>query len=326
MIMTSAKNLTATAAQVNTATAQRNHAKPFLKWAGGKSQILEELTSRLPEHIRTTRIIEQYVEPFVGGGALFFFLKNHLKVKKSYLFDINPELIIAYKVINKDPRNLIEKLTQLDKKYIKKTEKGRKQFYYEIRRIYNAQISDINYAKYRNNWIERTSYMIFLNKTCYNGLFRLNKKGEFNVPYGRYKKPKICDSENIIASCISLRSTTCFAADFSDSIKNISKNSFVYLDPPYRPISHTSSFTSYAKQDFGESDQIRLANFCNDISNKGAYFMLSNSDPKNENPNDNFFENLYSSFNIERVKAKRFINCNVSNRGEIMELIIRNYR
>jgi len=302
------------------------NAKPFLKWAGGKTQLLEELISRFPEELKEKKKIEKYVEPFVGGGAMFFFLKNNFEIKKSFLFDINKELIIGYKVIKRDAKKLINKLKKIEKKYIKKSEKERKDFYYKVRDSYNRQMSKFNYNKYSGDWIERAVYLIFLNKTCYNGLFRQNRKGEFNVPFGRYKKPKICDEKNIIAVQKALKNTKIFCADFTASKKHIDKDTFIYMDPPYRPISRTSSFTSYAKEDFNEDDQKRLAQFFREMYGRGANLMLSNSDPKNENPKDNFFDNLYADYFIERVSAKRFINCNAFSRGEINELIVYNYK
>lgn len=301
------------------------NAKPFLKWAGGKTQLLDEFDRRLPRHIINTKTIERYIEPFVGGGAMFFFLKKKYNVKKSFLFDINRELIIGYKVIQNNHKELIEELGEIEDKYLKKSEEERKNFYYEIRDAYNEQMRHFNYKKYFDEWIERTKYLIFLNKTCYNGLFRQNKKGEFNVPYGRYKNPKICDEKNIIEVNKALKNTKIFCDDFTRSEKYIKKGSFAYLDPPYRPLNKTSSFTSYAKDGFSEEDQKRLADFFEKIDKKGAYLMLSNSDPKNEDPNDEFFDDLYIRYNIERIPAKRYINCDASKRGEINEIVVRNY-
>jgi len=301
------------------------NAKPFLKWAGGKTQLLDDLNKRLPSHMLNSRCIDSYVESFVGGGAFFFFLKGKYFVKKSFLFDINKELVISYKVIQNDPTELINKLYEIEDIYLKKSKEERKQFYYEIRNIYNRQMHDFDYKNYNVEWIERTKFLLFLNKTCYNGLFRQNKKGEFNVSYGKYKNPTICDEKNIIETSNALQDTEIFCADFTESEKYIRKNSLVYLDPPYRPLSTTSSFTSYDKEGFTDEDQKRLANFFKKMDKKEAYLILSNSDPKNENPEDDFFDEMYFKYNIERVPAKRFINCDASKRGEINELIIRNY-
>lgn len=301
------------------------NARPFLKWAGGKTQLLKEFEKRLPHPILESKIIKSYIEPFVGGGALFFFLKNKYIINKSFLFDINPELIIAYKVIQKDYKKLIDVLREIENIHLKKSESERKEHYYKIRTLYNTQMYEFNYDDYNDEWIERTKYLIFLNKTCFNGLFRQNLKGEFNVPFGRYKNPKILDEPNIVAVNKSLKNTEIFCADFTDSNKFIEKESFVYLDPPYRPLSRTSNFTTYAKSGFLDEDQFRLAEFYHKLDKKGAYLMLSNSDPKNIDKRDNFFDNLYKSYNINRITAKRNINSNISKRGEINELIIRNY-
>lgn len=300
--------------------------KPFLKWAGGKTQLMDELNKRLPKHIRNSMNIDRYVEPFVGGGAMFFFLKSNYKVKQSYLFDINRELLVGFKAIQNNYSELINKLNEIENIYFKKIEKERKEFYYKMREQYNNQIHIFDYGNYNKEWIERASNLIFLNKTCYNGLFRQNKKGEFNVPFGRYENPTICDKENIIEVNKALTNTKIFCDDFTKSEKYIEKDTFVYMDPPYRPISSTSSFTSYAKEDFTDEDQKRLVKFFKEMDKKEAYLMLSNSDPKNNNPDDNFFDKMYSEFAIERVPAKRYISCDAANRGEINELVIRNYK
>lgn len=301
-------------------------AKPFMKWAGGKSQLIPELSSRLPKDLINIGKIDRYIEPFVGGGAFFFYLKSRFQINNSYLFDINRELIVGYKVLQNYPKELINHLNILEIEYINKNEEERKNYYYEIRDRYNAQINSFDYINYNAEWIERASHMIFLNRTCFNGLFRQNKNGEFNVPHGRYKNPRICDKENITKVNLALKNTEIFCGDFSESSKYVNNNSLVYFDPPYRPLTKTSSFTSYSKEEFNENDQVRLSEFYKELDKKGAYLILSNSDPKNEDPKDDFFDNLYKDFTIERVNAKRIINCDPTKRGEIKELIIRNYR
>ncbi|AMW33785.2 DNA adenine methylase [Fervidobacterium islandicum] len=300
-------------------------AKPFLKWAGGKSQLVEELHKRLPESILQTRKIDVYVEPFVGGGAFFFYLKGRYKIGKAYLFDVNKDLILAYKVVQAYPKELIQHLENLEEKYLSLGEEEQKNFYYKVREDYNIQRQRIDYSAPSEEWVIRVAYLIFLNKTCYNGLYRLNKDGDFNVPHGRYKNPKICDSENIIQASWALQDTEVFCGDFEKSSEYIRPGTLVYLDPPYRPISKTSSFTSYTEEGFSDEDQIRLAEYFKRMHDRGAYLLLSNSDPKNVNPNDDFFDKLYKGFIIERVPAKRFINSDAKGRGTIMELIIRNY-
>ncbi|MDQ1329286.1 MAG: adenine methylase [Candidatus Poribacteria bacterium] len=311
--------------QIYNKNSQVINTKPFLKWAGGKTQILSELELRLPLHIKKSGIIDRYIEPFVGGGAFFFLLKRDYKIKRSFLLDINRELIIAYKVVQKTPLKLIEKLKSLEESFIKLASNDRKELFYEIRYLYNQQITDFDYKKYNNGWVERASSLIFLNRTCFNGLFRQNSKGEFNVPYGDYANPNICDEVNIHEASRALKGTEIIQADFEVSEEFIEENTFVYFDPPYRPLDKTSSFTSYAKEDFNDNDQRRLAVFYKQMSNKGAYLMLSNSDPKNQNPDDDFFDDLYKDFNIDRVLANRMINCNGNRRGKIKEIIVTNY-
>jgi DNA adenine methylase len=301
-------------------------AKPFLKWAGGKTQLLEEFDKRLPPEITDSKVIERYIEPFTGGGAMFFFLKRTYDIKESFLFDINRELIIAYKVIQKDCKALIDKLSEIKCTHLQKSEDMRKEYYYRIRDKYNKQIENFNYNSFNEEWIERVTYLIFLNKTCFNGLFRQNKKGEFNVPFGRYKNPNIYDEKNIIEVSRALKNTKIFCGDFTSSSGYIKKSSFVYFDPPYRPLNRTSNFTSYSKDGFFDKDQIRLARFFEEMDEKDAFLMLSNSDPKNKDINDQFFDDLYKNYNINRISAKRHINSDASKRGEINELIITNYR
>lgn len=301
------------------------NAKPFLKWVGGKTQLLNEFEKRIPYQIREKKAIKKYIEPFVGGGALFFYLKTKYDIKASYLFDINKELIVAYKTVQADSKALIDKLGEIENKHLEKTEEHRKEHYYGVRNKFNSQMNNFDYDNYNEDWIERTTFLIFLNKTGFNGLFRQNQKGEFNVPFGRYKNPKIYDEKNIIAVSEALKNTEIICGDFTESEKYIEKESFIYLDPPYRPISKTSNFTTYAKNGFQDEDQIRLSELFKKMDKKEAYLMMSNSDPKNEDINDNFFDELYRGYNIERVPAKRYINCDASKRGEINELIITNY-
>ena len=301
-------------------------ARPFLKWAGGKSQLLDELVQHLPANLKNTEIIESYVEPFVGGGAMFFYLKSKYHIKKSFLFDINRELIVGYKVMQNNHKQLIDKLQKIESEYLSRTEEKRKEYYYKIRDTYNKQMQKFDYENYNDTWIERASNLIFLNKTCYNGLSRQNRKGEFNVPFGKYKNPKICCAENIIEVHKALENTKIFCADFTKADDYIKKGSLVYLDPPYLPLNRTSSFTSYSKEDFTEQDQIRLAEFYGKMDKRGAYLMLSNSDPKNEDPANYFFDELYKNYFIDRVQASRVINCKGSKRGLINELIITNYK
>ncbi|MGO9387472.1 MAG: DNA adenine methylase [Methanobacterium sp.] len=303
----------------------QKEAKPFLKWAGGKNQLLIEFNKILPPQILENKKIETYIEPFVGGGAMFFFLRNNYDIKNSILIDINQELILGYKVIQNDYKELINELRDLEDIYNAKSEENRKEYYYKIRSVYNRQMNNFDYINYNNEWIIRVAYLIFLNKTGFNGLFRQNSKGEFNVPQGRYKNPKICDEENIIQVNQALKDTMIICNDFTIAENYINKDTFIYLDPPYRPLNKTSNFTSYSKTGFTDKDQKKLTEFYKKMALKGAFLMLSNSDPKNNDPTDEFFDELYKGFNIKRVPAKRIINCNASKRGELNEIIIRNY-
>jgi len=300
-------------------------ARPFLKWAGGKTQLLVELGKRLPNNIKHKRSIGRYVEPFVGGGAMFFFLKSKYQIEESFLFDVNSELIMAYQVLQNDYQKLIECLKLLKEDHLDRSLESRRKNYYKIRKAYNQQKGHLDYQNYDEEWIERTAHFIFLNKTCYNGLFRLNSKGEFNVPFGRYENPSIYDEENLSLVHDALKNTKLLSLDFRDVREFIEKETFVYLDPPYRPINHTSHFTSYSQGGFTDDDQKELANIYEEMDTLGAYLMLSNSDPKNQNPVDEFFDELYKDYKIERVAAKRNINSNPSLRGDVQEIIVRNY-
>lgn len=299
--------------------------KPFLKWAGGKGQLIPEIEKRLPVEIKKTRTVEKYFEPFIGGGALFFYLMSNYKIKKSYISDINKELIVVYKTIQKDSNKLINLLNDFKSEFIPLDHDKRKEFYLNIRNNFNNDLTDFDFDNYSSDFIKRAAYIIFMNKTCFNGLFRVNKKGEFNVPFGRYKNPLICDVANLKAASKILKNTKITAASFIDSEELIDGNSFVYLDPPYRPLNKSASFTSYSKFDFDDENQIELANYYKRVSKKGAKVLLSNSDPKNEDEDDNFFDDLYGDFIIDRVYAKRSINRDKNKRGPITEILVRNY-
>ncbi|HEY0196589.1 MAG TPA: Dam family site-specific DNA-(adenine-N6)-methyltransferase, partial [Methanobacterium sp.] len=263
-------------------------AKPFVKWAGGKGQLLGELEKRLPSEILQDRTIPQYVEPFVGGGAMFFFLQSRYKIQESFLSDSNEDLILTYKVIKSSAQELIDELLEIESFHIQKSEEKRKENYYSIRESYNSQ--KINYQNQSLEWIKRASYFIFLNKTCFNGLYRQNSKGLFNVPFGRYKNPTICDEKNLKQVQNSLKETNLFQGDFTHSAKYIGDGSLVYLDPPYRPLNGTSRFTNYSKEGFTDDSQKKLADFFNEMHQRGAKLMLSNSDPKNHDEEDKFFD------------------------------------
>lgn len=254
---------------------------------------------------------------------MFFHLKNNYQIKESHLSDNNRDLILIYKVIKNSCNELITELSEIEEYHLQKSEEKRKENFYKIRDIYNRQ--DTNYQKPSSKWIKRAGYFIFLNKTCFNGLYRLNTKGEFNVPFGRYKNPRICDEQNLKQVKRSLEYTNLFSGDFNKSSEYIDDNTFVYLDPPYRPLNNTSYFTKYSKEGFNDDSQKKLADFFKKMDIRGAKLMLSNSDPQNHNEHDNFFDELYDGFKVERVTAKRNINRDPSKRGVIKELIVRNY-
>jgi DNA adenine methylase len=302
-------------------------AKPFLKWAGGKGQLLEQFQFRFPQELNGKGIIKRYYEPFLGSGAVFFWVMQNCKIEKAYINEFNPEIYLCYVAIQIDVERVIGCLKSFEKKYRILDLKDQEALYYQIRTKYNQTKQSINFDKYcARRHSERVATTIFLNRTCFNGLYRVNSKGEFNVPFGRYKNPTICDTLNLRAVSMILKGVVITNNDFSIIKKNIKKDSFVYFDPPYRPLNRTSSFTSYSNNEFDDREQKRLAAVFKTLNRiERVKIMLSNSDPKNENKEDNFFEHLYSDFKIERLKAKRMINCDASKRGEINELLIMNY-
>jgi len=276
---------------------EQKYAKPFLKWAGGKTQLLQKFSDYFPQELKNGKI-ENYYEPFLGSGAVFFFIKQNYPIKKAFLTDINEELILTFNVVKSDVTELIEELKSIKEKYISLKQNEQELFFYHIRDTYNQNKTNIDFNNYSPKWISRAAQMIFLNKTCFNGLFRLNRKGEFNVPFGRYKNPKILNEENLLRCSEELQIADIFLTDFENIKDYITSKFFIYFDPPYRPISKTSSFTSYSKFDFNDEDQIRLANLYKDLGVNGNKLMLSNSDPKNENPLDSFFDDqIITHFN-----------------------------
>ena len=290
--------------------------KPFVKWVGGKSQLIDELEKMLPND--GEKILTKYCEPMVGGGALFFNILSKCNFEQLYISDINAELINAYQVIKNNVDSLIEQLREMQLLFLPMDENGRKLYYYSIRDKFNStQLCDITAT-------EKAAYFIFLNKTCFNGLYRVNRKGQFNVPMGAYKNPMICDEENLCNINKVLQSVTIVCGDYSLSRQFIDKDTFVYLDPPYRPLSETSAFTSYNSDTFDDNEQIRLAKFIDEINASGAKIVLSNSDPKNVNPEDTFFDELYKAYQIKRVSAPRMINSKAEKREKINELLICN--
>ena len=292
-------------------------AKPFLKWAGGKGKLLTQLSEHLPKRISEEPFT--YIEPFVGGGAMLFYILQHFSnIKKVVINDVNEDLISAYKTIRDDVESLIRSLENLETKYYSIDADKRSEMYYDIREQYNT---------HHGEGATRVAQLIFLNKTCFNGLYRVNSKGLFNVPFGRYANPNICNADVLRADSMLLTRANIeiCKGDFCEIIKHIDGLTFVYMDPPYRPLDATSSFTAYAKGDFNDDDQRKLASFCNTLSEKECLWMQSNSDCSAKNPNDTFFEDLYNDYFISRVYASRSINANASKRGKLTELLIKNY-
>ena len=293
-------------------------AKPFLKWAGGKGQLLNQLGEYLPQQISEEPFT--YIEPFVGGGAMLFYMLQHFcNIRKAVINDVNEDLILTYRIIKDDVEALITNLDKYEKDYLAITDQeGRSQIFYEVRERYNQHLGDS---------IERASQLIFLNKTCFNGLYRVNRRGQFNVPFGKYANPTICNAKLLRADSLLLQSAQVVISqgDYAQTVQHIDSLTFVYLDPPYRPLDATSSFTAYAKGDFNDDDQRALAAFCHQLSERGCFWMESNADCSAKNPNDTFFEDLYADYKIERVYASRFINANPEKRGKLTELLIKNY-
>lgn len=295
--------------------------KPFLKWVGGKTQLLPELDARLPEDfVRTVRV---YAEPFVGGGALLFhLLAKGLRPERVVINDSNADLANAYRVIQSQTGKLIDTLERLQEDYrARSNEDGRRAFYLAVRDAYNNGLADR-----ADNPVRRTAQLLFLNRTCFNGLYRVNAKGAFNVPFGRYENPRICAPETLFADAKALSGVEILTGDFADALSSADAGWFVYFDPPYRPLSATSSFCDYTQGGFDDREQRRLAAVCRDLDKKGVRWLLSNSDPKGKNPDDNFFGNLYAGFDIRGVRAARVLNANPEKRGKLGELLISNYR
>jgi len=291
-------------------------AKPFLKWAGGKTQLIHEIERNLPSNINKETYT--FIEPFAGSGAIMFWILNkYPNIKNAIINDINTDLTDCYLAIKSNVDELIDILGKWEKEYHNLTDdlEVRKEYYYEKRTIYNSRTS---------KKLKQSALFIFLNRTCFNGLYRVNRKNEFNVPIGSYKKPQICNSENLLAVSKLLQRVTVLNGDYSETIKHTSDNTLFYFDPPYKPLSETSSFNSYSKDEFDDKQQIRLKEFCDKLDNEKHQWILSNSDVKGKDSSNNFFDDLYSQFNILRVNARRNINANPTKRGRLTELLITN--
>ena len=291
-------------------------ARPFVKWAGGKGQLINTLDELFPKQLAESKI-DVYIEPFVGGGAVLFHILQKYKIKKAIINDINKELINCYLCIKKDAEQVIKILKTLEKEYL--TAEKRNEYYYKVRQRYNTITLNSHLD------FEKCADFIFLNRTCYNGLYRVNKSGKFNVPHGRYKNPTICDQDNLRLCANLLQKVQIYHGDYTQVLKEYDEKTFIYFDPPYRPLVENNSFVSYDKNGFDDDDQLSLAKKFKELHEKKCFLMMSNSDPKNINKADNFFDDLYSGFDIKRVYAKRMINCQSNKRGNITEIVVRNY-
>ena len=293
--------------------------RPFVKWAGGKGNLIPQLNNFYPYELKNG-IIERYIEPFVGGGAVLIDILQKYEIQEVYAFDINIDLINSYNVIKNNVEELITNLKQLETEYLGLGQEARKNYFYNIRDEYN------NYELEKNEQnVQRAAQFIYLNRTCFNGLYRVNKNGKFNVPVGSYKNPTICDEENLRQLSQLIRNVQFQYGDYSRSIEYVTENTFVYFDPPYRPLNVTSGFTSYTKEDFNDDNQRELATFYRELNERNAKLMLSNSNPKNINKEDTFFDNIYQGFNINQIQASRMINANSNGRGKISEILVTNY-
>lgn len=294
--------------------------KPFVKWAGGKGSLIPQLEKLYPYDLKNGQI-QTYVEPFLGGGAVLIDILQEYKIGNAYAFDINIDLINAYNVIKTNVEELITKLKKMETEYLPLGQEKRKNYFYHKREQYN------NYTLQKNEKnIQRAAEFIYLNRTCFNGLYRVNKEGKFNVPIGSYKNPTICDGNNLKALSQLIKNVEFLCGDYKESIQYVAEDTFVYFDPPYKPLNVTSAFTSYTKEDFNDENQRELAIYFKELDKKRAKLMLSNSNPKNVNKEDVFFDHLYKGFKINEIYANRMINANSQGRGKISEIVVTNYK
>ena len=288
-------------------------AKPFLKWAGGKTQLLHSISIQFPYNKSDAFV---YIEPFVGSGAVLFWVLNHFpNIKQVIINDVNSGLMNTYHAIAESVETVIQQLKCWEMEYHSLSEETKKAYYYSKRERFNQRVSTQSV---------QAALFIFLNRTCFNGLYRVNKSNQFNVPIGRYKKPSICDTKNLRQVSQMLKKVTILTGDFEQTLAYAEQQTCFYLDPPYKPLSDTSNFNSYAKDSFDDNEQIRLKHFCDQLALSNYKWILSNSDVKGKIKNSNFFDDLYENYQINRVPAKRSINANASKRGQLNELLITN--
>lgn len=296
------------------------NAKPFVKWAGGKGKLLKQLEEFLPTDFDKHQDVT-YIEPFVGGGAmLFYMLQKHKNISKAVINDINSDLIRCYELIKNDPEELIERLKDIEETYYHYDIRDHRELFYAYRDQYNKEGIMPN---------QKAALFIFLNHTCFNGLYRVNSMGKFNVPFGRYKKPVICNEKVILEDHKLLNSIDVIIkkpGDYKRIYKNLSRKdlNFVYFDPPYRPLLNESNFKEYSNSPFGDRQQVELKLFCDKLSERQCKIMLSNSDSRNED-GSSFFEELYEGYSADFIYAPRFINAFPGKRAKLTEILIRNY-
>ncbi|GHV33448.1 restriction endonuclease subunit M [Synergistales bacterium] len=292
----------------------KQQAKPFVKWAGGKAQILDEIRAKYPTDFGGR--VNKYAEPFVGGGAVLFDVLNRFDLSAVYISDVNRELITTYKTARDSVDTLISILDEIEREYLPSDDDIRKKIYY-------AKRERFNHLKAKNDETpEVAALFVFLNRTCFNGLYRVNAKGGYNVPQGSYKNPCICDEDNLRAVSEKLRGVEIVHGDYKLARDFIDERTFAYFDPPYRPLTATASFTTYAPDGFGDKEQTDLARFIDEMSERGAWVVASNSDPKNTDENDDFFDKLYAKHAVLRIEANRAINSVGNGRGRVSELLI----
>lgn len=295
-------------------------ASPFVKWAGGKSKLVEIILEKVQEHI-DLNTIEHYIEPFVGGGAMFFYLANRYDFKTMTIMDINIELINTYKAIQKSPNKLIQEMDNLQNHYNQlATLEEKEAFYYDVRKEYN-NYSNKEKLEQKIDY-RRAAQFIFLNKTCFNGLYRVNRSGGYNVPFGKKNEVNIYNELNIRSVHELLKRTKIIHGDYQQTLQHVRGNTFVYFDPPYRPISNSAAFTAYDESGFNDTDQECLAKLCMQLYIRGVHFAVSNSDPHNSDPSDMFFDNLYQNFEIYRITASRQIAASSDSRKPVSEILV----
>jgi len=292
-------------------------AKPFLKWVGGKTQLLAQFERLLPSHLRSG-LVKHYFEPFLGGGAMLFDLLSRFGPLQVYASDLNPDLINCYRAIQSDVDALIEQLSPMSERYLAARPNQRRTMFYQVRDEFNATPASEELS------IERAAQLLFLNKTCFNGLYRVNRKGRFNTPSGVWKQtnPRILDADNLRAVSAALQSARLECCPYSEMEAQVAPGDFVYFDPPYRPLTSTALFESYTAGGFGDDQQRELAACFTRLARRGVLVMLSNSDPRSSNPDDDFFDELYRDFSIHRVHATRMVNARATGRGRISEIVV----